>query len=535
LPTLCDAGSFPPRRSFARAPRILLLAAASMLAVAAAFLPREAVATTCVGGINVTSVSPASGAVGATVTVQTDCGLTVTAVQFGGTTAAINTRTTTIHSSTTTVTVPAGAGTVDIRVTHGAGGTSAISAADRFTYTTGATAGSSGNTNNVGGSLHQSTREVTHQSTASSIATITNTVESGIAGQFGGGIGALGAAPAGGVSSSEQPDPGNPHPGLTGYGISGRQAFTMLAQAAGSILTQSLSDASGGLPPDPAKPGANRQQALTLGPSSLGFGSNKPYGAFLMGSYSGVGSNQAGGQFSGSIQNVIAGGDYKFTPNLLAGLALGYETSSINTAYNFGSLKGSGFTVMPYVAWHQGNIQWDAMIGGGALGYKIAQNTNTPATGSYGAQRFSFKTNLTADYDAFGFRLSPTVGLLSAFEFDNAYTDSNGNPQPSSSVRILRPSAGGEIGYDWAVPRTSLVLGPYGKALLQYDILQSGRATLTNGTLASETTLSGVLGGGLRARITDYLSAMIDTYNTVGAANISQWVTTGEVRLDLPF
>ena len=103
-------------------------------------------------------------------------------------------------------------------------------------------------------------------------------------------------------------------------------------------------------------------------------------------------------------------------------------------------------------------------------------------------------------------------------------------------MRILRPSLGGEIGYDWTVPNTSLILGPYGKALLQYDILQSGRVVLTNGTLSSETTISGVLGGGLRAQITDYLSAMVEgTYNTVGAPNISQWVTTAQVRLSLPF
>jgi hypothetical protein len=231
---------------------------------------------------------------------------------------------------------------------------------------------SAGNANNVGGSLHQSTRQVTRQTTAASITTITNSIESGITGQFG-GLGGFGAAPGGvggAVSSSAPIDPGNPNrsPGLTGYGISGRQAFTMLAQAAGSAIMRS--DASGGgLPADPAKQDTNQQlaQGLTLGPTSLTYNPNKPFGAFLMGSYSGVGSSQNGGQFHGTIQDIIAGADYKFTPNFLAGLALGYEMSSITTAYNFGSLKGNGFTVMPYVAWHQDNIQWDAMIGAGQL------------------------------------------------------------------------------------------------------------------------------------------------------------------------
>lgn len=392
----------------------------------------------------------------------------------------------------------------------------------------------SSQTNNVGSSLHQSTKQVTHQSTASSITAMTNTIETGIAGQYGGGFAGGGSSPfGGGVSSS---DPASPQQGLTGYGVTRRQAFFMLAQAAQTIVT---SDAFSGIPKNQEKDGddnKDRKETLALGPSSMSFGSNRPYGAFLMGSYSGVGSSQAGGQFGGSVQNVTGGADYKFTPDLLAGLGLGYETSSINTAYNFGSLKGSGFTVMPYAAWRQDNLQVDAMVGIGSLGYKIAQNNTTPSTGSYSAQRLSFKTNLTANYDVDGFHLAPTVGLLGTVEYDNSYIDSTGAWQPSSSVRILRPSLGGEIGYDWTVPMTSVVVGPYGKALLQYDILQSGRPMLANGTLASDTTLSGVLGGGARLRITDYLSAMIEgTYNTVGAANISQWVTTGEVRVDLPF
>jgi len=81
----------------------------------------------------ITSVSPAAGpaAGGTTVTITgTNVGLIATAVSFGATPATAFT----VNSQTSiTATAPAGTGTVDIRVTA-AGGTSATSAADQYSY-----------------------------------------------------------------------------------------------------------------------------------------------------------------------------------------------------------------------------------------------------------------------------------------------------------------------------------------------------------------------------------------------------------------
>ena len=296
----------------------------------------------------------------------------------------------------------------------------------------------------------------------------------------------------------------------------------MLAQAARSAV---MSDGGSGAP-----------QQVALGPTGLAYNSSKPFGAFASFAYSGVGSSQTGGQFSGNVQTYTAGADYKLNPHLLVGLGFGYELTSLNTSYNAGTVRGGGWTLMPYVAWRQDNWQWDAMIGGGSFRYSQTQGGATPANGSYDATRWAMKTNLTAHYNVSGFDLAPTVGLLAALQFNNAFIDTTGTNQASSSVRILRPSAGGTVGYDLAVPQTGWVVTPFGKALLQVDVLHSGRPVLTNGTLADDQSVTGVLGGGLRARFTDYLSADIQgTYNTVGANNISQWIAAGMLRLDLPF
>jgi hypothetical protein len=85
--------------------------------------------------VSVTDVSPASGpAAGGTPVTITGTGFTgATGVSFGGT---AGTGVTVADSGTRiTVTSPAGSGTVDVTVSTAAGGTSATSRADRFTYT----------------------------------------------------------------------------------------------------------------------------------------------------------------------------------------------------------------------------------------------------------------------------------------------------------------------------------------------------------------------------------------------------------------
>ncbi len=88
---------------------------------------------TYVAAPTVTSISPTSGpATGGTTVIITGTNFSgATAVTFGGTAASGYT----VNSATQiTATAPAGTGTVDVRVTT-AGGTSATSAADQFSYT----------------------------------------------------------------------------------------------------------------------------------------------------------------------------------------------------------------------------------------------------------------------------------------------------------------------------------------------------------------------------------------------------------------
>ena len=84
----------------------------------------------------VSGVSPSGGttAGGTSVTISGSNFTGVTAVSFGGSPAIFSP----VSDTTVTATSPAGSGTVDVRVTTG-NGTSAITSADHFTYTSGST------------------------------------------------------------------------------------------------------------------------------------------------------------------------------------------------------------------------------------------------------------------------------------------------------------------------------------------------------------------------------------------------------------
>ncbi len=84
----------------------------------------------------VTGVSPSGGTTtgGTSVTISGSNFTGVTAVSFGGSPAIFSP----VSDTTVTATSPAGSGTVDVRVTTG-NGTSAITSADHFTYTSGST------------------------------------------------------------------------------------------------------------------------------------------------------------------------------------------------------------------------------------------------------------------------------------------------------------------------------------------------------------------------------------------------------------
>jgi hypothetical protein len=398
-------------------------------------------------------------------------------------------------------------------------------------------AGSSGSSSpgsTIAGNLGQSSHYVAHYIAGAATTSFTNDVEGEIgtlfgAGAAGGSAVAANGGSGGGGGGGAAVDTGVLG-GVAGSGPATRPSLLQLAQLAQGFYEQAT---SGGV----LSPAGDKQMAAAS-PGSFAFGSNRPFGAFLRASYSGIGSSQAGAQFGGDVQTYTAAADYKFTPDWIGGFAVSYEISSVNTAYNFGRLSDTGVTIGPYVAWRfDPHFVWDAMLGVGWLDYNASQNaTGAPSSGSFSGNRYVAASDVTGAYAVGDLRLRPTLGLLTVFELDRGFTDSAGAQQSSSSVRIGRLHGGGEAGYDIPIPNCHIVIAPFAKALVQYDLLHDGRPVTANGALVSETTVSGVLGGGIDARFSDLILLRLESsYDTIGAQNISQWNAAAQLRVNLPF
>jgi hypothetical protein len=310
-----------------------------------------------------------------------------------------------------------------------------------------------------------------------------------------------------------------------GGGVNGRATGTALAGDAPAEVI--LADASGGLP---------RTNADSLGGLKQGLLDGK-LGGFAEMSYSHLRSREAGGEYVGDVKNGVAGIDYKIQPNLLIGLAAGYEFSAFKTIYNAGWLDGQGLTLAPYLGYAFENFVLDLTVGHSWLAYDTLRGTGGATYGSYNAERNFVTSNLTATYGWQGLRLAPSIGLLYARETAEAYIDSRGAQQGEVTSQMGRASIGGEIGKPLDLSGVCVCsFEPFVKVKLNYDFKHNGRVTLANGQLSAVNDVTGQIGGGFRLSYGRYLALVIDSsYDTLGASDLEGWNIRGRVDFTLPF
>lgn len=260
-------------------------------------------------------------------------------------------------------------------------------------------------------------------------------------------------------------------------------------------------------------------------------------GGFTEMSYSHLRSTEAGGQYSGDVKNGVVGVDYLVRPDMLVGLAGGYEWTNFTTTYNSGWLDGHGVTVAPYFGYTFDRFVLDLTLGHSWLQYDNLRGTSGRAYGSYDAERNFVTSNLTATYYWRTLRLAPTAGLLFAREEAEAYTDSTGARQDGVTTRMGRASLGGEIGHPVNLQDIcSCSVEPFIKAKLNYDFLHDGQVILANGQLSAVNDVTGQAGGGFKVTIGRYIVALIDSsYDTLGASNLYGWNVRGRIDFTVPF
>ncbi len=136
-------------------------------------------------------------------------------------------------------------------------------------------------------------------------------------------------------------------------------------------------------------------------------------------------------RFHGTVQNVLAGADYKVTPTIVVGAAFGFENSSMTTTFNDGKLDSQGVSITPYVGFSflDKKLTWDVM-GGYTRSFSNQSRARyglSDVTGDFDGQRWMIATNLNGYIPvADKLTITPTLGVLATWDHRFPFTESDG-------------------------------------------------------------------------------------------------------------
>lgn len=232
--------------------------------------------------------------------------------------------------------------------------------------------------------------------------------------------------------------------------------------------------------------------------------------------------------FDGNFYNVLTGADYQFNDRFLGGLALGYESSDIDTSFNTGNVEQDGFTIAPYAGYVLNRYLTLDVSGGYTFSdYDTVRNpaAGAPVTGSTEGDRWFLGGNVNAYYAVNRVTLGGRVGYLYTKESQDSFTESNGNAVSTNDVSIGQVRVGGTVGY---------MLGkvePYVTGTYIHDVQQE-KITVGPGQAQPSNDRSGLdVGGGIRFMLSDRVTGGFEGTTHVGRDDISSTSLTGNLRI----
>ena len=252
---------------------------------------------------------------------------------------------------------------------------------------------------------------------------------------------------------------------------------------------------------------------------------SRPYTFWGQGSYTNVENkrNQSGddARYSGDVWGYNLGLDYRFQPNLYAGISFGVSETNLSTTYNAGSYDETSWTFTPYAVFKPTeNIKLSAMAG-----YAIGDIDQTRASASitsttdskmwFGAFNASYQYQPKPDMPL---ELTAQVGLLATHKTVDAYSESDGSAvaKATSNTRQIKP--GIEASYNFNIDDKTLQ--PFVKADFIYDL----KDPVNNDSNAFD------FGGGVRigSEVTGF-SGSLEGQTQLGRSDYEEYSVSGMV------
>ncbi len=155
-------------------------------------------------------------------------------------------------------------------------------------------------------------------------------------------------------------------------------------------------------------------------------------------------------QSSGTIGLVLAGVDYTFSNNIIAGVAASWDRTRVSTSFNGGNLSGNGYMIAPYVAAQlTKNWLFDASLGFGRA--SLDQSDNSVAGGIVGStkdRRTFGAASLSYAHIAGKVSLVGKGSYIFAEDKLDSFTLSNRAFIPGTTIRLGQVRIGGQAAYD---------------------------------------------------------------------------------------
>ncbi len=262
---------------------------------------------------------------------------------------------------------------------------------------------------------------------------------------------------------------------------------------------------------------------LNAGDSMTGYG---VWGSY---SYSDFENDFVSTAFDGYRHNFLAGVDISPWENTVAGIALGYEGSDIDTGFNRGNQETDGFTVAPYFGYLlTDNLSIDASIGYSSIDsdqFRTDPGTGATVTSSPDSDRYFGAVNLNGFTTYENWLFSGRFGFLHARNVTDAFTESDGTQIQEFRSKLGQFNVGGEAAYGMGQ------FEPFTRLTYEHDFSLT-EITAATGPQPSNDNDNFLFGAGVRYFGANGLSGNLEYNKRFGRDDFDEDIFMATLRMD---
>ncbi len=301
-------------------------------------------------------------------------------------------------------------------------------------------------------------------------------------------------------------------------------------QAISSGLNARISDIVRGIGGGPRGGQRVTENGVYEGISGMSAGEGGPaYGVWASYSYSDFDNDFVATLLDGYRHNVLFGADMTPRDNMVLGVAVGYESASIDTDFNGGDLDTDGFTVAPYFGLVlSDNWNVSASVGYSSLNtdqFRTDPLLGTRITSSPDSDRWFGTLNVNGYTTWNDWLFSGRIGMLQARNIQESFDESDGTAVGKLTTELGQWNVGGEAAYGWGD------FEPFARVSYERDYSLSRLSLIGTGPQPSNDNDNFLFGLGLRYFSSDNgLSGNIEWYKRLGREDYDEDTFSATVR-----